>query len=59
MSPDGNEWRSAMFECDENVPDYSVVRVVFFDPNRRKTRVDNDGAGARDDDQGAVLWLRG
>ena len=59
MSPDGNEWRSAMFECDENVPDYSVVRVVNFYPGYRDADVGDGDADYRRGDRGAVLWLRG
>ena len=59
MSPDGKEWRSAMLECDENVPDSSDGRVVLFFPDVQEAFVLDDGASFRGDRRGAVLWLRG
>lgn len=59
MSLDGGEWRSAMLECDENVPDSSDVRVVAFVPGNREADVSNDYAYIRNVNRGAVLWLRG
>lgn len=55
--PRNREWRSTMLECPENTPDSSAVRVVYFDPNVRRTNVYAGDASARGDDRGAVLWL--
>lgn len=64
MSPNnGNEWRDAMLECkcpDNDVADNACVRVVYFNPDRRDTRISAAAyANSRHGNRGAVLWLRG
>ncbi|MFA6023899.1 MAG: hypothetical protein WC777_01635 [Candidatus Gracilibacteria bacterium] len=59
MSPDGDGRRSAIFECDEDIDDESMVYTVAFHPENRGTVVLKSSAFRRLDHCGAVLWLRG
>ncbi|MBT6068319.1 hypothetical protein HOG48_01045 [Candidatus Peregrinibacteria bacterium] len=58
-SPNGDEWRSAILECRDDVTDNEPVRVVYFALDDGSAVVGYVNAYFRADGRGAVLWLRG
>jgi len=58
-SPNGDEWRSAILECRDDVADDEYVRVVYFGHASGYAFVYFGNAYYRHDVRGAVLWLRG